>query len=71
MAKGVSTARSDRTPGLLRSDEAAKLLAISPRTLWTLADDGEIPVVRVGRSVRCDPANLQDCIERQKHWKAG
>lgn len=71
MAEPVSNARSDETSGLLRSDEAAKLLAISPRTLWTLADDGEIPVVRVGRSVRCDPTNLQDYIERQKHWKAG
>ena len=71
MAEPVSNARSDEIPGLLRSDEAARLLAISPRKLWTLTDEGQIPVVRVGRSVRCDPANLQDCIERQKHWKAG
>ena len=71
MAEPVSNARSDEIPGLLRSDEAARLLAISPRKLWTLADDGEIPVVRIGRSVRYDPADLQDYIERQKHWKAG
>ncbi len=71
MAEPVSSARSDETPGLLRSDEAAKLLAISPRTLWSLADEGEIPVVRIGRSVRYDPADLQDYIERQKHRKAG
>ena len=71
MAEPVSNARSDKTPGLLRSDEAARLLAISPRKLWTLADDGEIPVVRIGRSVRYDPGDLQDFIERQKHRKAG
>ena len=71
MPEPVSNARSDETPGLLRSDEAARLLAISPRKLWTLTDEGQIPVVRIDRSVRYDPANLQDCIERQKHWKAG
>lgn len=36
MAEPVSNARPVETTGLLRSDEAAKLLAISPRTLWTL-----------------------------------
>ena len=71
MPEPVSKARSDEIPGLLRSDEAARLLAISPRKLWTLADDGEIPVVRIGRSVRYDPADLRDYIERQKHRKAG
>ena len=71
MAEPVSNARSVEIPGLLRSDEAARLLAISLRKLWTLADEGEIPVVRIGRSVRYDPADLQDYIERQKHWKAG
>ena len=71
MAKPVSNARSDEIPGLLRSDAAARLLAISPRTLWTLAKEDEIPVVRIGRSVRFDPADLQDYIERQKHRKAG
>ncbi len=71
MAEPVSNARSDGTPGLLRSNEATKLLAKSPRTLWTPADDCEIPVVGIDRSVRYDPANLQDYIEQQKHWKAG
>ena len=57
MAEPVSNVRPVETPGLLRSDEAAKLLAISPRTRWTLTDDGEIPLVRVGRSA----ATQQTC----------
>lgn len=71
MAEPVSNARPVETPGLLRSDEAAKLLAISPRKLWTLTDEGQIPVVRIDRSVRYDPGDLHDFIERQKHRKAG
>ena len=71
MVEPVSSARPNEIPGLLRSDEAAKLLAISLRKLWTLADQGEIPVVRIGRSVRYDPTDLQNYIERQKHGKTG
>ena len=32
----------------LRPSEAAKALSISPRHLWQLTKDGEIPCVRVG-----------------------
>ncbi len=71
MNEPSSTAASDASPRLLRSDEASKVLSISPRTLWTLTDRGEIPCVRILRSVRYDPADLQDYIERQKHRKAG
>jgi excisionase family DNA binding protein len=39
-------------PMLLRPREAAKLLAISPRKLWELTSTKEIPVVRIGRSLR-------------------
>lgn len=33
---------------LLRPAQAAQVLAISERTLWTLTDTGEIPAVYVG-----------------------
>ncbi|HUE72670.1 MAG TPA: helix-turn-helix domain-containing protein [Pirellulaceae bacterium] len=38
-------------PEALLIDErsAAALLGVSPRTIWTLADAGEIPFVRIGR----------------------
>lgn len=51
---------------LLTAREAAQLLAISERTLWQVAKDGGIPVVRIGRSVRYAASDLRDWIERQK-----
>lgn len=59
----------NRTPEtmLLTAPEAAKLLAIGARTLWRLTDDGEIPVVRIGRAVRYDRRDLLAWIDRAKH----
>jgi excisionase family DNA binding protein len=51
---------------LLTAAEAALALAISERTLWQLTRDKEIPVVRLGRSVRYDPADLKRFIESRK-----
>ena len=53
-------------PKLLKPKEAAAVLAISERTLWTLTDDGVIPSVRIGRSVRYDVADLRRWIGQQK-----
>lgn len=44
---------SESTSALaLRPREAAKALGISPRHLWQLTKDGEIPCVRVGSGTR-------------------
>jgi excisionase family DNA binding protein len=51
---------------LLTAAEAAEALAISERNLWGLTDRGEIPVVRLGRCVRYDPADLRAFIEARK-----
>ena len=51
---------------LVTAREAADLLAISTRTLWTLTNVGDIPVVRIGRCVRYDVADLQAWIESRK-----
>jgi excisionase family DNA binding protein len=48
---------------LLTSRQAAEALAISERKLWDLAKRGDIPVVRIGCSVRYAPADLQAWIE--------
>ena len=47
---------------LLRADEVAGALAISPRKLWELANRAEIRAVRIGRAVRYDPADLRRWI---------
>ena len=50
---------------LLRSNEAAEQLAISPATLQRLTKSGELPCVRIGSSVRYSSETLLDWI-RQK-----
>jgi len=46
--------------------EAAAALSISERTLWTLTDEGEIPCVRIRRSVRYNPVAIQSWIKVQE-----
>lgn len=55
------------TVQLLPPKEAAKALSICERTLYALGKSGEIPVVRIGRSVRYDVADLRAFIERTKN----
>ena len=52
---------------LLTVKEACVVLAISARKLWEMTNRGEIPHVRIGRSVRYDPEDLPAWIERRKN----
>jgi len=51
---------------LLTPQQAAEALAISPRKLWGMTASGEIPHIRLGRSVRYPLDDLQCWIDRQK-----
>lgn len=51
---------------LLRPSEAAESLGISERALWTLTDDGTIPCVRLGRSVRYDLEVLREWLAKPR-----
>jgi excisionase family DNA binding protein len=44
---------------LLKPAQAAEVLAISARKLWSLTASGEIPHVRIGRCVRYNLADLR------------
>ena len=44
----------------------ARLLSICEKTLWTLTDRGDIPCIRIGRSVRYSPDDLRAWIARTK-----
>ena len=64
-----TSAQSDggaERPLLMTSRQAAQMLAISERTLWALAASGEIPRVRVGRSIRYDIEDLRRFIAARK-----
>ena len=54
---------ADIGPLLLKPDEAARALGISPRTLWGLDD---LPRVRIGRSGRYDVEDIQKWIVARK-----
>ena len=51
---------------LLTYREAARLLQVSDRTVWTLVDRGDLPAVRFGRTVRIDRRDLEAFIETRK-----
>lgn len=51
---------------LLTAKQAAKALAISPRKLWSMTASGEIPHLRIGRSVRYPVDGLQAFINARK-----
>jgi excisionase family DNA binding protein len=53
-------------PLLIGYREAARLLGVSDRTIFSLAKQGQIPAVRIGRAVRFDPADLRTWIEKAK-----
>lgn len=49
----------------LRPRDAAKALAISERTLWEWTHHGDIPHVRIGRTILYPTAELQAWLSRQ------
>lgn len=56
----------NRPAGLLTSDEAARWLAISPRTLRSLRSSGKIPFISIGRLVRFSVADLEQFVSRSR-----
>lgn len=41
-------------------DEVARLLAVSPRTVWRLIDSGNLPPVRIGATWAVSPQTLPE-----------
>lgn len=59
--------QADRSSKLLvTSREAARLLSICERSLWSLSQSGALKAVRIGRSVRYAVADIEDYIERSR-----
>jgi excisionase family DNA binding protein len=44
---------------LLRANEVGELLGISRSAVFNLWKRGELPVIRIGKSVRCRPSDLE------------
>jgi len=56
---------------LLTATEAARVLSVSPRTLWSMTASGELPVVRVRRSVRYSVDALREWIASNQTMHGG
>ena len=56
--------KANRARELLSASQAAKLLNISERSLWSLSNSGQIPCLRIGRLVRYDPLALETEFRR-------
>lgn len=50
------------SPLALRADDAARVLGIGTRQLWSLTKAGSIPHVRIGRSVVYHIASLEEWL---------
>ncbi len=53
---------------LMSAREAAMYLSISHRTLWTWAQQGLIPSVRLRRRLLFDKLDLDEVIEECTQW---
>lgn len=58
-------------PMLLTARQAARSLNLSERTLYSITKRGDLPAVRVGRTVRYDPADLRAWIASAKNSPKG
>ncbi len=54
-------------PELLTNKQAAKLLGVCERKLWSMTNETrEISCIRIGRSVRYDPRDIEEYLQRSK-----
>ena len=56
---------------LLTYQDAATVLGVTDRTVWSMVARGTLPAVRFGRSVRIDPVDLRTFIQRAKDGQGG
>ncbi len=54
---------------LLRGDDVAEILNVSRAFAYRLMAQGEIPTVRLGRSVRVRPNDLDQFLENSVHHR--
>ncbi len=66
MYRKLTAPIAPQSPLLMTAQQAADALTISPRLLWTLTHNRQIPCIRIGRAVRYDPADLRAWISSRK-----
>ncbi|HOM19084.1 MAG TPA: helix-turn-helix domain-containing protein [Thermoguttaceae bacterium] len=62
--------RTPQTPLALRPREAARMLQVSPRTLWTWTRQGLLPCIKIGRAVLYPTDSLRRWLAEQAGGQA-
>jgi excisionase family DNA binding protein len=58
---------TETLPKLLRAKDVAEMLAISPKTVYRLHDEGSLPGIRLtDRAVRFEPAAIEQWLEERR-----
>jgi excisionase family DNA binding protein len=52
--------------GLLTVQELARALKLNPQTLYRLVRQGLVPAIRIGKSLRFDPAQVRATLRTEK-----
>jgi excisionase family DNA binding protein len=69
-AMSIAAERTERARNtgsrLLTTEQAAEYLGVSARTVKQLMSRGQMPYVKIGRSTRLDPGDLDDFIARNR-----
>ena len=55
-----------RNDYLLNAKGVAKALSLSGSKVYQMIDSGELPVIRIGRSKRVHPKDLEDYIQKKR-----
>lgn len=62
----TATATRATTTRLITTEAAADYLGVSTRTVKNLMSEGRLPYVKIGRSTRLDPADLDHFIAQNR-----
>jgi hypothetical protein len=57
---------SPADPLVVTEREAARRLGISPRTMWTMRNAGQVPFIKIRGAVRYAVTDLIELIERNR-----
>ena len=62
----MTDARRTTPPRLMTIADAAEALAVSPRTVRRLIEEGTLTATRIRRQIRIHPADLRDYLVRSR-----
>jgi predicted DNA-binding transcriptional regulator AlpA len=64
-SEGSAVISTESEPLALRRRDAARMLGLSERALWSLTNRGDVPHVRLGKSIRYPVAALRDWLAKR------